>query len=334
MHYPIIDLHCDLLSYLQGSLDRTPYDLAARCSISQLKGGNVKIQTLAVFSETGEESVAQGMEQVEIYKQLPVYYPTELKHVSLFSQDEQADQIIEIALAFEGASTFCDEQESIERGMQRLDDICQTIAKPIYISLTWNGENRFGGGILTTKGLKDDGRHLLRFLHQKNIAVDLSHASDQLAYDTLNYIDQQQLDIPVMASHSNARTVRDVPRNLPDELIKEIFYRQGLIGLNLYQLFVGFETEKNLTQHIEHFLNLGGKECLAMGADFFYEEDFSSLSRPAGMKAFAPNYDDATCYSRLLQLLERNLGLQQEELKQFAYKNAEKFLKQQSIVKV
>jgi membrane dipeptidase len=321
MSYPIADLHCDLLSYLEKGM-RTPYDSVVRCSVSQLRAGKVKYQVLAVFAETGLNSVKHGLAQLAIYKNLPALYPKVFSH----SEKLQAKQSnkIPVLMAFEGASAFCAEDEPIEVGLQRLKSIIKEIAKPVYISLTWNTENRFGGGTLTTTGLKEDGKRLLEELHQQGIAIDLSHASDALAYDILNYMDQQQLDLPIVASHSNSRVVHPVPRNLPDDIAQEIFHRNGLIGLNFYRPFVGAD-ESFFVKHLAHWIALGGKKHVCFGADFFYEQDFT-LAFGHGVKdLFFPHFQDASCYSRLLSLFHKELHLSEDELEGLASKNLLRF---------
>lgn len=322
MTFPIIDLHCDLLSYLEGDSRRTPNDSAARCAIPQLRQGCVKLQTLAVFTRTAPYSVQKGMHQVRLYHELPLHYPKDLVHY--FPQWNLESPLIALLMAFENASSFCDEGESLQEGLKRLNHIVQTIAKPLYISLTWNSENRFGGGALTRAGLKEDGKRLLEELHQQHIAVDLSHASDALAYEVIDYIEGHHLNIPLMASHSNARAVTAHLRNLPDEIAREIFRREGIVGLNLYQDFIG-ETEDYLLKHIAHWLELGGENHIALGADFFYEADFPSTNRH-GKSFFFPNYQDASCYGRLLNFLQKELKLPEACLEKLFHRNAWRFI--------
>ena len=73
----------------------------------------------------------------------------------------------------------------------------------------------------------------------KKIAIDLSHTSDFLAHDILNYIDKMGLNVRTIASHSNFRKIAEVVRNLTDEIAKEILKRGGVIGFNLFKSFVG-----------------------------------------------------------------------------------------------
>lgn len=316
MAFPIIDLHCDLLFYLAAYPQRTPYDLVARCALPQLHQGNVKLQTLAVFTETEPNCVQKAFQQINLYQKLPVLYPNGFKHDF---NDNLHSSVIGIKMAFENASGFCAEKESLADGIMRLNHIVRDIAKPLYISLTWNSENRFGGGALTSVGIKPDGKHLLDELHQKRIAVDLSHASDALAYDIIDYIVGRDLDIPLMASHSNARALAAAPRNLPDELAQEVFRRNGIIGLNFCRKFLG-EHEDSLLKHIVHWLELGGENHIALGADFFYEEDFPT-SLHEGKTVFFQNYQDASCYVRLMDLLQKELRLPSSILEKFAHKN-------------
>lgn len=317
MIFPIIDLHCDLLFYLEGNGQRTPYDLAARCAIPQLRQGDVKVQTLAIFTQTELHSVQKGLHQIRLYQELPLRCPKDFTHYS--AQWNMQSSAIAILMAFENASGFCGEGEPFHEGIKRLNHIIKNVGKPLYISLTWNAENRFGGGALAQAGLKEDGKRLLEELHQKKIAVDLSHASDALAYDIIDYIEAHRLDIPLIASHSNSRAIAFVPRNLPNELAQEIFRRGGIIGLNLYHLFIG-ESEDFIPKHIAHWLELGGEDHIALGTDFFYEADLPSLRH--GKDVFFPNYQDASCYGKLLHSLQKELRLNSTIIEKFAHKNA------------
>ena len=53
----IADLHCDLLSYLAQKEKRNAENPECRASLPQLKKGNVRVQVLAVYCETGKKEV-------------------------------------------------------------------------------------------------------------------------------------------------------------------------------------------------------------------------------------------------------------------------------------
>ncbi len=300
MSIPIHDLHCDLLLFLQEDPTRTPFNPLARCSIPQLLSGPVKRQVMAIFTETGESSSINARAQAHRFAALKKEIPE-----------------IHLLAAIENASGLANESESIQTCFDNLNDIMKATGGLVYISLTWNTENRFGGGAHTAIGLKEDGKRLLDFLSGKKIAVDFSHTSDALAYDILSYIDQKGLDILVIASHSNFRAICDVPRNLPDELAKEIFRRKGVIGINFVKKFIGTQ----IVRHIEHGLKLGGENYLCFGADFYYEGDLSAAYRTDGIP-FMEGYDNAGCYQRIIS----ELALPAETWNKIAHANFDRVL--------
>lgn len=302
--YPIYDLHCDLLCYLAGAPDRTPYDPIVRCSIPDLLKGGVAFQMLPIFSETAPGSSQKGGNQVKIYSQLKETLPNNIK----------------VQLAVENASSFAEEQEPLDQALDRLNQWNKEAGPLFYISFTWNFENRFGGGALTTVGLKEDGKRLLDYLNGKNCSVDLSHASDSLAFDLLNYIDAKRLDIPVIASHSNFRSICSAPRNLPDELAKEIIRRKGLIGINFVQNFIGRDNPDNFVKHLEYGLKLGGEDVLCFGADFFHDEDIPAAHRKQD-DYFFKEYGNSSVYHKVISLWINELGIDDPLLTKISYKN-------------
>lgn len=311
--FPIFDLHCDFPLFLAMDPKRTPFDPVSRCSIRQLEAGNVKLQTMVIFSETKVYSVILGKKAWESFLDLPKKYP---QHFSFFN-GELTDKISLIA-AIENASAICSEDEPLQKGIDRLDQMLKQ-APVFYISLTWNDENRFGGGAESSVGLKNDGIALLDHLSGKGLAIDLSHTSDRLATDILNIIERKHFELSVIASHSNFRSIVSQPRNLPDEIAKEIIYRQGLIGMNFYGKFL--KTAKTLYKHIEYGLKLGGEEALCFGADFFCDSDFPHLDY-----RFLEGLQDASVYPNILNTLEKQCGLSKTQIEAIAYKNALNFL--------
>ncbi len=309
MDYPVIDLHCDLLSYLRMGPGRTPNDPVCRSSLPQLKAGGVKLQTLAIFSETKQGSTKIAQDQIDHFKKLC------------------ADNSQQFIASFENASGFSEETEPLSHSLKRLDEAHRDLKQLLYIGMTWNEENRFGGGNATKIGLKSDGKQLLDWMAGKKIAIDFSHTSDHLAEGILEYIDKEKLDLPVLASHSNFRAITDVARNLPDWLAQEIIRRNGLIGINLFSPFIRKDDPLALVRHVEYALSLGAHNALAFGADFFCDADFPELSKKYQTdNPFFKEYGNAEAYPWVLDLLAQKLGLKQEVLHQIASLNAQRFL--------
>ena len=300
---PIIDLHCDLLFYLLDPKS-DPNNLEIGCAIPHLKQGNVKLQVMAIFAPTQKDSHKLGIQQAEIFRDLKINN-TDLKALDKNEISDIVDaENIAMLASIENASAFCDEEISLEAGLMNFEKIRNDAGQILYMGLTHHAENRFGGGNYTSIGLKEDGKILLDYLNNERIAVDLSHTSDALAHDILNYISNKSLDIPIIASHSNYRAVFDHPRNLPEEIAKEIIQRQGLIGINFLRAFMNNENPSALFDHIEYALKIGAQNAISFGADYFYHQDHPDKSR---IPFFFQEYENASCYQEVITKVENNL---------------------------
>lgn len=135
------------------------------------------------------------------------------------------------------------------------------------VTLTWNGRCETGDGCMVPDagGLTPFGLDVVREMERLGMVVDVSHLSEKGFRDVLRAARK-----PFVASHSDSKAVCDVPRNLADWQFREIAGRGGLVGLNLYRKFVGGERPgvDALLRHADHFLELGGEDALAVGADF------------------------------------------------------------------
>jgi membrane dipeptidase len=322
INVPVVDLHCDLLAYLAEKEERHADNEEARCSLSQLQKGRVLLQTLAVYSVTGKGSVASAEKQMTIFRTLPTLHPNGFQHLKKLELPKPNGKV-HIVAAIENASGLCNESEKLEHAFSRFDQYRETAGPILYISLTWNKENRFGGGNHSKKGLKRDGELLLDYLDGKKIAIDLSHTSDALAHDILNYIDAKKLKITPIASHSNFRSIAKQPRNLPNELAKEIFRREGVVGLNFVKAFIGKQFPEDFTRQIDYARSLGGLDYYCFGADFFFDQD-SSLALHPFMPFFYPPFGNSACYPEMIDYL--NKVFSKQELEKISRTNFGNFL--------
>jgi microsomal dipeptidase-like Zn-dependent dipeptidase len=321
--YPVIDLHCDMLAYLSMVEDAHPdktEDIG--CATQYLEKGNVIIQVMALWTAGEPDSPARAESQCDRLCQLLTDFPQNYTCIdspkeALFRFTRQNTGIV---AAIENASCLCGAEESLDKTFKRLDKITRLAGKPLYISLTHHFENRFGGGGHTKTGLKSDGGELLNHLDGRGIAVDLSHTSDRLAGDILNWIDRNRLEIPVLASHSCFRTVYDCDRNLPDELIQEIVRRRGLIGMNFIRSYVHPDDPSMLLRHIEYGFNSGAEQAVCLGADFYCYRSYGKTDKTP----FFPQYSDAGSYQTLLREVASSLG--REAALALSYKNALDFM--------
>jgi len=321
---PIIDLHCDLLVYLTdvpGALQDNVEEIG--CALPSLTQGNVKLQVMAIYCPSKPGSTAYAKKQSEAYKLL-AEADNCLTAVSNLQELDQALQSNNTGMiaAIENASGFCEEDEPLEDGFKKLEKIIEDTGQLLYISMTHALANRFGGGNSTKLGITRDGKMLLDYMHGRKIAIDMSHTSDALAFDILEHIDREKLDIPVIASHSNFRALWQHERNLPTELAQEIIHRNGLIGINFLRSFLHDQNPDAILDHILYGFENGAQDAICFGADYFYTADEKDASR---LPFYFPDLLHAgVSYNYILKRLQESLSEQQ--LQKLAYGNAQRFI--------
>ena len=109
-----------------------------------------------------------------------------------------------------------------------------------YMTLTWNNTNNWadaGRGEKKHHGLSEFGKEVVREMNRLGMLVDVSHVSDETMSDALDVS-----KAPIIASHSSARALSDVPRNIPDDLLKRIAKNGGVVQVNFYSVFVDAKT--------------------------------------------------------------------------------------------
>ncbi|MDC0338520.1 membrane dipeptidase [Flavobacteriales bacterium] len=324
MKYPVIDLHCDLLAHMLNMPNPNPFKREGiGCSFPALAEGNVKLQVMAIFTATENGSTALALRQSEIFASLLAEYPNDCTLVHDINTLNQiaASSKLGIIAAIENASGFCEEDEPLKIGFERLERIITNTKRILYISFTHHAENRFGGGNNSVAGLKKDGGKLLQYLNGKKIAVDFSHASDALAQDILDYLSEYNLEVPILASHSNYRKVFNHVRNLPDNIAKEIIKRDGVIGVNFLRAFVNNENSNALYQHMKYGINLGGFNSICFGADYFSTGNHPDPSR---LPYYFEEHEDASCYPSIIEKISEQVS--PEAIESISSKNVMRYL--------
>ena len=135
------------------------------------------------------------------------------------------------------------------------------------VSLTWDRRNAFadGTGEKNPGGLTRAGHDAVKEMMTHKVICDVSHLAEPGFWQVIDLAEG-----PIVASHSNARAVCDVPRNLTDEQIRAIADTGGVIGINFFGLFVRLKdpTLDHMVDHIEHIIDLVGVDSIGIGPDF------------------------------------------------------------------
>ena len=131
-------------------------------------------------------------------------------------------------------------------------------------SLGWNEKNTLTGSHKTGGGLTDQGREFVKEAQRLGMLIDVSHISDEGFWDIMDIT-----NAPVIATHSNSRSVWGESRNLTDDMFRAIVKTGGLAGFNMCAEFIGeAPTLDTACDHILHFMELDptGKH-IALGGD-------------------------------------------------------------------
>lgn len=211
-----------------------------------------------------------------------------------------------------------------------IDSIDEAIEKGVrHMSLTWNEENQFATGVLGNpdRGLTVLGREAVKKIMDKNIILDTSHLNDKSFWDIVALTDG-----PIVASHSNARSLCNSKRNLSDDQLKAIRGLNGLVGMNSFNMFVSEDVEKqNIDAFLKHMVyvsDLIGVEHVGFGFDFFeFLPEDSTKSYSLQETSITEGLEDCSKVPNLVKKM-KEVGFSDKEIEKIARDNWLRIIKQ------
>lgn len=259
----LFDLHCDTIERME-ELGEDMLTDKTQLSLKYLPQMEKWCQTFAIFIPDSK----RGVDAVSYYEQVLAYFHKMLqKHADIVEMANTADDIRRITgskkcaalLSVEGGAVLDGKLENIEK--LKKDGVKM-------MTLTWNGANELASGNVNPEmGFTAFGREAVREMERQNIIVDVSHLNDKGMEELMGFATK-----PIIATHSNLRSVCSHKRNVTEEMFKYIVEHKGLCGLNLLHGFVSDEPMKDskaeLFRHVYRMLELGGEDVIACGSDF------------------------------------------------------------------
>lgn len=130
------------------------------------------------------------------------------------------------------------------------------------ILIVWNNKNKYGSGNKSDIGLTKLGRELIKKAIDLGLIIDVSHANEKTFYDILNEVKEaklKEIDVILMASHSNALEIQNVNRNLSYNQLIKLKELDGYIGVVGYNPFISNkEFKQKYLEHIDYMMNKVG----------------------------------------------------------------------------
>lgn len=253
-----MDGHCDVLYKLWCNPELSFYgnDPSLDVTFDYLCASEIWLQTFAVYVPTNVPSAQRfhtALAQIDLFY---THVLSDRLHV-IQSRKDILNNRRGAILALEGAGALSGEISYL-RHFHRLG--------VRQVGLTWNYANEVADGILEERGggLTQFGRLVVDEMERLGIILDVSHLSESGFWEVI------EKELPILASHSNARSICSHVRNLKDDQIKALIEKEGLIGITFVPQFV-HETNPSIDtilKHIEHICMLGGENNLFFGSDF------------------------------------------------------------------
>lgn len=311
----IVDAHFDLLYDVVRKRAKGLTKVIEKEYLPELSGGGVNIIVASIYIDDmflPEMALRRALNQIS----------------ALYSEiDESGDKIML-------CRTYTDIMEALERGRLAILLSFEGV-EPIYndlsllkvfyelgvrlIGLTWSRRNFAGDGCSFNKvregqkgGLTKFGVDLVEEAERIGMIIDVSHLNDEGFWDVMKIVKR-----PVIASHSNARSLVGSMRNLNDDQIKTLASKTGVMGMNGCNTFVAEDYMnagvKELVDHVDYIKNLVGIEFVGTGFDFCDKIFQSSSLTGTSRKAFDVIKGHKKIDEFIYELLNRGYG--EEDIK-------------------
>lgn len=310
-----IDLHCDTASLLLETKQKLKQN-SLKVDIQKLQQGEAIAQFFAMYIDSKE---------VDSSYEYCVKMLDNFKDELLLNQDSISlcrnhnDLIMAQKENKIGAFLSIEEGEAIEGSLDKLRYFKEQGIS--LITLTWNYENALGYSNFEwrdqTRGLKKRGFEVVEEMNHLDMLIDVSHLSDAGFQDLI-----LNSKSPIIATHSNSRTMTNNPRNLSDTMLKQLADKGGITGINFFNNFLvdgelkeelEISTIADMIRHIKHIRNVAGVDVIGLGSDF--DGILNSVE-----------IEDISQMSKLSDALYSS-GFSSDEVEKIFYKNSMRIIK-------
>jgi membrane dipeptidase len=278
----VIDGHNDLPWAMRKhcGYDMTVSDLGSsipelHTDIPRLRAGQVTGQFWSVYvpsTLSGADAVTATLEQIDFVHRMIERYPNHFAFAQTADEVERAANSGRIAslIGIEGG-------HSINESLAVLRMMFDLGAR--YMTLTHNDNTPWADSatdVPTLHGLSEFGERVVREMNRLGMLVDLSHVSADVMRHAMKVTRS-----PVMFSHSSARAICDVPRNVPDDVLTALAANGGLCMVTFVPDFVSPRVARWAEQCKEIAVERGGNARNMADVDRVFRERLTTDPPPS-----------------------------------------------------
>jgi membrane dipeptidase len=232
----VVDTHDDTTQrFLDGKFDLGPRNAAGSIDIPRMREGNLSAIFFSIWIPskiTGPEAVDRALVQIDAVREQVRKHPNDLVLATTAAEIREARKQGKIAtlMGVEGGHMI-----NSDLGVLR----SYAALGVRYMTLTHSGNDEWADSSTDKavhNGLTDFGKEVVREMNRLGMMVDISHVSDKTFYDAL-----EVSKAPLIASHSSCRAICDAPRNMTDQMMKDLAAKGGVVQINYH---IGFLSQE------------------------------------------------------------------------------------------
>jgi membrane dipeptidase len=232
----VVDTHDDTTQrFLDGKFDLGTRSPTGSIDIPRMREGNLGAIFFSIWipsKVTGPEAVDEALVQIDAIREQVRKHPNDLVLATTAAEIQEARKHGKIAalMGVEGG-------HMINSDLGVLRSFAALGVR--YMTLTHSGNDEWADSSTDKpahNGLTDFGKDVVREMNRLGVMVDISHVSDKTFYDAL-----EVSKAPLIASHSSCRAICDAPRNMTDQMMKDVAAKGGVVQINYH---VGFLSQE------------------------------------------------------------------------------------------